>query len=69
MKLSKHSERLLEDFDLAAKNWGWTQTQDQGWGEMITRDQKAYNESLDALKKRLLHLEKLVKKSKSKSGV
>lgn len=66
MKLSKTTEKLLEDFDQAAKNWGWTQ--DQCWGEMVSDDKKAYDDSFEALKKRLLYLEKLANKSKSKYG-
>lgn len=54
-KLSKASSKVLEAFDEAAKNWGYTS--DQGTGKEVDNSEASYNECKAALTNRLLRLE------------
>ena len=54
-EISKKSQEILDDLCEAAKGWGWTE--DQGAGPMVARDKKSYEDSVDAMKKRILYLE------------
>lgn len=60
-KLSKASRDRIEEFDEAAKSWGYTS--DQGSGRSVPNSEAEYNRTKKALEKRCLHLEKKASRS------
>lgn len=54
-KLSRASKRALDEFDEAAKNWGYAQ--DQGYGPRLANSEARYVEARIRLFRRLLKLE------------
>lgn len=49
------SEKLFEEFDQIAKQWGWIR--DQGYGSEVKRTEEEYNEAKAALIKHIEFLE------------
>lgn len=66
MKTSKKSAALVEDFDNAARTWGWEQ--DQGWGARVGVAQDAYTKAKNALVRRIERLEGDNRKLKAKNA-
>ena len=68
MKQSK-GEKLINEFDDTAQNWGWQA--DQGYGSSVNAAKQAYNESKDALLKYVKSLENKINKQRKtiKKGI
>jgi glutathionylspermidine synthase len=66
-ELGKKSQELFDHFDSCAMRWGWTQ--DQGYGSMVDRDQKNYDEAKEALIKHIARLERVNKDFKKRLSV
>ena len=64
-RLSRTSQKVLDEFDEWARQWGWEQ--DQGNGLSVDRTEKAYLEADEALKKRVLDLENKVRHWKTRA--
>lgn len=63
-KLSKKSKDAITGFDEAARDYGWQI--DQGTGKSVDNSEDLYHETHEALIKRVLYLEKKIKKLKTK---
>jgi hypothetical protein len=61
-QLSKRGQKLVEDFDDAARQWGWTS--DQGTGDSVYHTQLAYDAAKLDLVDYVLELEKRAAKPK-----
>ena len=63
MPISNTSEEILDDFDHAAQNWGYTA--DQGAGKQVDISERAYITTRQALEERILFLEDLYRLSRT----
>lgn len=54
-QLTKKGDKLLSDFDVAARTWGWES--DQGVGKAVDNAERNYKETRQKLERYLLLLE------------
>ena len=64
LKTEKKTFQLLEDFDAAARDWGWTQ--DQGTGSYVHTSEQEYNGSKKLLIDHINRLHKQIRQLKVK---
>lgn len=56
MSLSKRAARIVDEFDRAARHWGWTQ--DQGSGASVPRAEAEYKAARSSMERLILRLER-----------
>ena len=61
-KLTSKTEKLLKEFDEAAKSWGWAE--DSGIGETVTNSEIAYIKADAELRKHLFRMERRLRKER-----
>lgn len=54
-KVSRRSRRVLEQFDMRARDWGWQQ--DRGVGDEVARSEASHREARSELYQRIAELE------------
>lgn len=56
-RFDKTTFKLLDDFDKAARDWGWTQ--DQGTGKAVDNSEAEYTRAKEALIRRINQLHRI----------
>lgn len=59
--MRKRSQQAFDEFDQAAKDWGWAQY--VGIGSYVKQSERHYRETKEALLKRIRHLENKLNKA------
>ena len=60
MKLSKKTQKLVDDYDTKAKDWGYFTERSPFSFDGIDKARKEYNDSKDKLVRRILFLERKI---------
>ena len=67
MKISKKSRKIIDEFDEAACDYGWTS--DQGSPVAAEESKAEYIRTKEQLERHVLNLEKIIKKFKKVNNV